>query len=53
MKTRRLATALDREMVSASSAQAPGLVSRMMVRSEGASSGHGLVIWTGDGKEDG
>jgi len=57
MNTRRLATALDNERVSESRAQAPGLVSRMMVRSAGLCSDHGLVLpegcqiwetWSGD-----
>ena len=35
MKTRRFATALESDILSARSAQAPGFVSRMMVRSDG------------------
>jgi hypothetical protein len=35
MKMRRFATALESDTVSERSAQAPGFVSRMMVRSDG------------------
>ena len=35
MKTRRFATALESDIVSERRDQAPGFVSRMMVRSEG------------------
>lgn len=40
MKTRRLATVADRVSVGDSKVQAAGLVSRMMVSSDGDSSGY-------------
>lgn len=48
MKTRRLASAVDRGRVGWRSAQALGFVSRIMVRREGGGSGDG-VSWGGAG----